>query len=80
MNEDNGVWLTNKPMICDFIADFIQNWLEDNITPELYENMKKTVEPYINKQEFDSNIVSLFETYLDTRAESFEKQISKTEE
>jgi hypothetical protein len=67
-------------MMCDYIADFIQNWLEDNIKPELYENMKKTVEPYTNKQEFDSSVVSLFETYLDTRAESFEQQISKTEE
>jgi hypothetical protein len=80
MNDDNGVWLTNKNMICDFIADYIQNWLEDNIKTELYENMKKTVETYTNKQEFDSNVVSLFENYLNVRAESFEQQISKTEE
>jgi hypothetical protein len=80
MNDDNGVWITNKTLICDFIADYIQNWLEDNIKPELYENMKKTVEQYTNKQEFDSTVMSLFETYLNTRAESFEIQISKTEE
>ena len=41
MNEDNGVWVTNPTLMCDFIADFIQNWLEDNIKTELYENMKK---------------------------------------
>jgi hypothetical protein len=64
----------------DFIADFIQNWLEDNIKPELYENMKKTVSSYTNKQEFDSTVTSLFEGYLNTRAISFEEQISKTEE
>jgi hypothetical protein len=80
MNDDNGVWITNKTMICDFIADYIQNWLEDNIKAELYENMKKTVENYTNKQEFDSTVVSLFENYLTVRAESFEQQISKTEE
>jgi glycosyltransferase involved in cell wall biosynthesis len=80
MNDDNGVWLTNKTMICDFIADYIQNWLEDNIKTELYENMKKTVENYTNKQEFDSTVISLFENYLKVRAESFEQQISKTEE
>ena len=80
MNDDNGVWLTNKTMICDFIADYIQNWLEDNIKIELYENMKKTVENYTNKQEFDSTVISLFENYLNVRAESFEQQISKTEE
>jgi len=80
MTEDNGVWINNKNMMCDFIADFIQNWLEDNIKTELYENMKKTSEIYMNKQEFDSTVVSLFENYLNTRAESFEQQISKTEE
>jgi hypothetical protein len=80
MNDDNGVWITNKTLICDFIADYIQNWLEDNIKTELYENMKKTVENYTNKQEFDSTVISLFENYLNVRAESFEQQISKTEE
>jgi len=80
MNDDNGVWLTNKNLICDFIADYIQNWLEDNIKTELYENMKTTVENYTNKQEFDSKVISLFENYLNVRAESFEQQISKTEE
>jgi len=80
MNDDNGVWITNKTMICDFIADYIQNWLEDNIKTELYENMKKTVENYTNKQEFDSTVISLFENYLNVRADSFEQQISKTEE
>ena len=80
MNDDNGVWITNKTMICDFIADYIQNWLEDNIKTELYENMKKTFENYPNKQEFDSTVISLFENYLNVRADSFEQQISKTEE
>jgi len=80
MNEDNGVWITDPTLICDFIADFIQNWLEDGIKPELYENMKKTVEKYTNKQEFDSKVISLFENYLTVRADSFEQQISKTEE
>jgi hypothetical protein len=80
MNDDNGVWITNKTLICDFIADYIQNWLEDNIKTELYENMKKTVENYTHKQEFDSTVISLFENYLNVRAESFEQQISKTEE
>jgi hypothetical protein len=80
MNDDNGVWITNKTLICDFIADYIQNWLEDNIKTELYENMKKTVDNYTNKQEFDSTVISLFENYLNVRAESFEQQISKTEE
>ena len=80
MDENNGIWVTNPTLMCDFIADFIQNWLEDNIKPELYDNMKKTVENYTNKQEFDTNVTTLFGEYLNVRANSFEEQISKTEE
>jgi glycosyltransferase involved in cell wall biosynthesis len=80
MNEDNGVWVTDLTMMADYIADFIQNWLEDNIKPDLYENMQKTAKEFMNKQEFDSKVLSLFEGYLSTRADSFEQQISKTEE
>jgi glycosyltransferase involved in cell wall biosynthesis len=80
MDENNGVWVTNPTLMCDFIADFIQNWLEDNIKPELYDSMKKTVENYTNKQEFDTNVTTLFGDYLNVRANSFEEQISKTEE
>jgi len=80
MNDDNGIWITDETLLCDVIADFIQNWLEDNISPELYDSMKQTVENYKNKQEFESKIISLFENYLTVRADSFEQQISKTEE
>ena len=80
MTDDNGIWITDELLLCDVIADFIQNWLEDNITPELYDSMKQTVENYTNKQEFESKIISLFENYLTLRADSFEQQISKTEE
>ena len=80
MNEDNGIWVTDLTMMSDYIADFIQNWLEDNIKPDLYENMQKTAQEFMNKQEFDSKVISLFEGYLNNRADSFEQQISKTEE
>ena len=35
---------------------------------------------FIDKQKFESTVVSLFEGYFNTRADSFENQISKTEE
>ena len=80
MTEENGIWITDKTLLADVIADFIQNWLEDNIKPELYAEMQKTIEPYSNKQEFDSSVVNLFNSYLENRAKSFEEQINKTEE
>jgi hypothetical protein len=80
LNEDNGIWITDQNLIVDVIADFIQNWLEDNIKPEVYDEMKKTVERYSDKQKFESSVVTLFEGYLNTRAEAFEQQITKTQE
>lgn len=80
MTPDNGVWLTDATLITEFIADFIQNWLEDNIRPELYENMEKTANEFKNKQKFETDVVSLFGQYLNNRAESFEEQISKLED
>jgi hypothetical protein len=80
MNEENGIWITDQTLFPDLVADYIQNWLEDNIDPKIYEEMKKTVERYSDKQKFESMVVDLFEGYLSTRADSFENQISKTEE
>ena len=80
MTEDNGIWITDQTILADVIADYVQNWLEDNIDPEIHNRMKETVERYSDKQKFESTIISLFEGYLNTRADSFEQQISKTEE
>jgi glycosyltransferase involved in cell wall biosynthesis len=80
MNENNGMWVTDKTLMADFVADFIQNWLEDNIKPELQSEGLKTAEQYKNKQEFESTVVNLFDGYLKLRADSFEQQISKTEQ
>ena len=80
MNEDNGIWITDHTLLADVVSDFIQNWLEDNIKPELYSEMKKTSEQFSDKQKFESSVVSLFENYLNTRADAFEQQITKTEE
>jgi hypothetical protein len=79
INENNGIWIKDEILIIDVIADFIQNWLEDNISPEIYEGMKETSEKFNNKQIFEETVVQLFESYLTQRADSFEEQISKTE-
>jgi hypothetical protein len=80
MTENNGIWITDQTLLPDIIADYVQNWLEDNINPDIFEEMKKTVEPFTDKQTFDSSVVTLFGGYLHNRADSFEQQISKTED
>lgn len=80
MTEDNGIWITDQTLFADVVADFTQNWLEDNINPSIYEEMKKTIDQFSDKQKFESTVVTLFSGYLNSRADSFEQQISKTEE
>jgi hypothetical protein len=75
MNENNGIWINNPNMIVDVIADFIQNWLEDNINPMIYEEMEKTISSYSDMNKFDSDVVDLFGKMLETRITSFEELI-----
>jgi hypothetical protein len=79
MNENNGIWINNQNMVVDVIADFLQNWLEDNISPTLYEEMEKTIEQYSSVEKFDNDVVNLFDKMINTRLESFESQLIKFE-
>lgn len=78
MNEDNGIWITDQTLFPDVVADFVQNWLEDNIKSELYEQIKKTASAF-TKSEFEENVINLFNGYLAIRANGFKDQLSKTE-
>jgi hypothetical protein len=79
MNENNGIWINNKNILVDVIADYIQNWLEDNISPELYTEMDKTTESLITNEIFTENVVSTFDKMITTRLNSFEEQLNKLE-
>jgi hypothetical protein len=78
ITEENGIWITDQTLFADVIADFVQNWLEDNIKPELYEEIKKTANNF-TKEEFEQNVINLFDGYLTLRANGFKDQLSKTE-
>lgn len=80
MTEENGIWTSNHNQIVDIIAEFIQNWLEDNISERLYELGKKTTEEYSNSNKFELLITSTFDGYLNNRLTSFQEQLTKLEE
>lgn len=80
MNEKNGVWVENQNQIIDVLADFCQNWLEDNILEDLYTNMEQTANKYIDENKFETLVVSSFEGYLNTRKQSFVDQLQKISE
>jgi hypothetical protein len=79
MNEDNGLWVNNKTIIADVLSDFIQNWLEDNLNPELFFNMDKTMETISTLEKFEADTVDLFSKMFEVRITSFEDQLSKLE-
>ena len=79
MNEDNGLWVNNKTIIIDVLSDFIQNWLEDNLNPTLFEQMEKTMETISTVEKFENDTNELFSEIFEKRIASFEDQLSKFE-
>jgi hypothetical protein len=77
MSENNGIWINNKTIITDVISDFIQNWLEDNINPQLLEEMENTVKTLLSLEDFESEVVSIFSKFFETRLENFVIQLDK---
>lgn len=77
LNDENGVWTYEQNNIHDILAEFVQNWLEDNINEQLYDKGVETAKKYNNKEVFEKNVVSLFESYLGQRKDVFESQIEK---
>ena len=71
MNEDNGLWVNNKTLIVDVLSDFIQNWLEDNLNPELYSKMELTLSSISTTEKFEKDTISLFNELFKKRIESF---------
>ena len=77
MTEENGLWVNNYNEIIDVVANFTQNWLEDNISETLHVNMSLTGEEYQDQDKFESSVVELFDGYLKTRSQIFEEQLEK---
>ena len=61
----------------DIIAEFTQNWLEDNINDDLYVKGLETSNKFTNREEFETNVVRTFSSYLENRRQIFESQIDK---
>jgi len=77
MNENNGIWTNDLVGIVDVLAEFVQNWLEDNISDKLYDEGYLTAEKFSDRTSFESKVTDLFTGYINTRLESFESQLEK---
>ena len=77
MNENNGIWVKDEIILPELLADWAQNWLEDNISEEVYTNIQNTADSLQTREQYESKVIELFESYLNNRASSMEEQISK---
>lgn len=77
LNENNGIWINDFISLTNFIADFLQNWFEDNISSDLYENMKETADKFSNHVSFERDVLEKFQSYTNLRLTNFEKELNK---
>jgi hypothetical protein len=77
LTEENGIWIQDEIKLVDFIADYIQNWLEDNISEKLYENGLETSNKFSDTNKFEKSVTNLFEKYFDNKIISFKEEINK---
>jgi glycosyltransferase involved in cell wall biosynthesis len=77
MTENNGVWTHQFNEIVDILSSFTQNWLEDNISENLYDEMSNTAKEFQNRETYETNIVTLFDSYFTKRLELFSEQLEK---
>ena len=77
MNEDNGIWIQDELNLVNFIGEYIQNWLEDNISEEVYNGMEKCSLKYSDVNNFENKIISLFDEYTKSKLNVFETEYNK---
>lgn len=77
MNENNGIWTNNTLMIVDILAEFTQNWLEDNISDKIYESGIKTSSDYSDPNKFEQLVLDIFGQLNNSRLSAFESQLNK---
>lgn len=77
INEDNGLWIQDSLIFQDVIADYIQNWMEDNISEKIYNEGFKTSEKYSDETKMEKEIVEFFERYITNRISNFTEEINK---
>ncbi len=77
MSENNGIWLQESLKTIDVVAEYIQNWLEDNVSEELYTNGIETANQYSSRDMFSDKVNSLFESYIQVRINNFQQELNK---
>lgn len=74
----NGLWTDNINDIPDMLASVINEWVEDEVSPKLYEEMSKTDKKY-TFEEYDNNVENMITDIFNKRTNEFESVKIMTE-
>jgi hypothetical protein len=80
MDEKNGVWVQKQGEMLDVIADFVLNWLEDNITDELYRLGSETAEQFCDEVKFENQVLESINGIFEARLQNFKSQLESHKE
>jgi hypothetical protein len=74
----NGLWTDDINTIPDILASVVNEWIEDNVSPILYDEMSKTDQKY-TLDEWNNNIENMITDIFDKRISEFESVKVMTE-
>ena len=74
LTEDNGIWTYEGHRLPEFVATYLESWLEDAIPKELLEAMSP-IETKYNKAEQDIKLLEVFKGYIVKRKEDLEQHV-----
>lgn len=77
MSENNGIWLQETLKTVDVVAEFIQNWMEDNVSQELYNGGIESSFKYSNMSIYQNKVITLFKGYSEIRINNFKNELNK---
>ena len=66
----NGLWVDDINAIPDVLASVINEWVEDEISPKLYDEMDKTNNKY-TYEEWEKNVKYMIEDIFNKRIAEF---------
>ena len=76
ITKENGLWVFDEAKIVDTLSNYLKNWLEDSLPPQLYEKMKETTDSFSTETE-TKNLLTFFKKLVDDKIVDFKNSINK---
>ena len=77
ISADNGLWIDDSMRLQDYIGEFVQNWLEDNISETIYKEGIETAKKFTDDNKFVQSVIEKFDGYTQTRIDIFQEEYNK---